>query len=118
MRTRKFTLHALGIALVVLGCAGSGAEARPMLDPVVAHAPSVCADYPNQAAAQRAHDTRDPDHDGIYCEDLPCPCLKPGQSDGSGGGNGSAPAQDPPSCTTPTGVQSISFSATKYPNIR
>src|SRR4051812_29218656 len=111
MRTRKFTLHALGIALVVLGCAGSGAEARPMLDPVVAHAPSVCADYPNQAAAQRAHDTRDPDHDGIYCEDLPCPCLKPGQAGGGGSGDQGS-SGDTSSCTTPKGVQSISFSAT------
>src|SRR4051794_23774913 len=39
---------------------------------------AVCADFPTQAAAQRAHDTRDGDGDGIYCEDLPCPCLKPG----------------------------------------
>ena len=43
-----------------------------------AHAAAVCADYPNQAAAQKAKDTRDSDGDGIYCEDLPCPCLKPG----------------------------------------
>lgn len=43
-----------------------------------AHAAAVCADFPNQAAAQRAHDTRDPDHDGVYCEDLPCPCAGPG----------------------------------------
>jgi hypothetical protein len=41
---------------------------------------AVCADLPNQAAAQRAHNTRDDDHDGIYCESLPCPCLKPGSS--------------------------------------
>lgn len=34
----------------------------------------VCADYPNQAAAQFAGDTVDADHDGIYCESLPCPC--------------------------------------------
>ncbi|MGZ6707960.1 MAG: hypothetical protein ACXVFN_13595 [Solirubrobacteraceae bacterium] len=46
-------------------------------------AAATCADYPNQAAAQRAHDTRDADHDGIYCESLPCPCLKPGQGGGS-----------------------------------
>src|SRR3954465_2423732 len=39
---------------------------------------SVCADYPNQAAAQKAADTIDADHDGIFCEALPCPCLKPG----------------------------------------
>ncbi|MDX6664095.1 MAG: hypothetical protein QOG68_301 [Solirubrobacteraceae bacterium] len=43
----------------------------------IAHAASVCLDYPNQAAAQRAHDTRDADGDGIFCESLPCPCLKP-----------------------------------------
>src|SRR3954454_12342511 len=52
-------------ALVCLGAASSAQAA-------------VCADFPNQAAAQRAHDTRDGDGDGIYCEDLPCPCLKPG----------------------------------------
>jgi hypothetical protein len=48
----------------------------------------TCADYPNQAAAQKAADTIDADHDGIYCESLPCPCLKPGGT-GSGGGGGS-----------------------------
>src|SRR3954447_6264205 len=48
----------------------------------------TCADYPNQAAAQQAHDTRDPDGDGIYCEDLPCPCLKSGAPQ--------APAPPPP----------------------
>src|SRR3954451_11472300 len=36
----------------------------------------TCAAYPNQAAAQRGHDTRDGDSDGIFCEALPCPCLK------------------------------------------
>src|SRR3954447_3037133 len=45
--------------------------------PPVARA-ATCADYPNQAAAQRAADTRDADADGVYCEDLPCPCLNPG----------------------------------------
>jgi hypothetical protein len=44
-----------------------------------AHA-RTCADYPNQAAAQRAHDTRDADGDGLYCEALPCPCLAPGRA--------------------------------------
>src|SRR3954447_21700017 len=39
---------------------------------------ATCADYPNQAAAQRAADTRDADADGIYCEDLPCPCSTAG----------------------------------------
>lgn len=41
-------------------------------------AAATCADYTNQAAAQQAKDTRDADHDGIYCESLPCPCAKPG----------------------------------------
>ncbi|MEA2295267.1 MAG: hypothetical protein QOE86_2906 [Solirubrobacteraceae bacterium] len=50
---------------------------------------ATCADYSNQAAAQRAADTRDADGDGVYCEDLPCPCLKPG---GSGSGSGPSPA--------------------------
>ena len=52
--------------------------AAPFSAPPVAHTATVCADFPNQAAAQRAADTRDPDHDGIYCESLPCPCLKGG----------------------------------------
>jgi endonuclease YncB( thermonuclease family) len=32
-------------------------------------------------------DTRDADGDGIYCEALPCPCLKPGEDGGGGGGS-------------------------------
>lgn len=36
----------------------------------------TCKAYKNQAAAQRAHDTRDADGDGIYCESLACPCSK------------------------------------------
>src|SRR3954462_9881580 len=44
-----------------------------------AHA-ATCGQYSNQAAAQRAHDTRDSDGDGAYCESLPCPCLKTGDS--------------------------------------
>lgn len=44
----------------------------------IAHSSAVCADYSNQAAAQRAGDTRDTDGDGVYCESLPCPCARPG----------------------------------------
>src|SRR5436190_1854663 len=44
---------------------------------------ATCSDYSNQAEAQRAADTRDADGDGVYCESLPCPCLKPGQSGGT-----------------------------------
>jgi hypothetical protein len=60
-------LLAVAATLVALGAPGQ------------AHA-AVCADYPNQAAAQKAHDTVDADHDGIYREALPCPCssAKPG----------------------------------------
>lgn len=59
-----------------------------LLVPASAQA-ATCSDYSNQAAAQRAADTRDGDGDGVYCEALPCPCLKPGQS--SGGGSASKP---------------------------
>ena len=52
---------------------------------------ATCADYPNQAAAQRAHDTRDSDGDGAHCESLPCSCLKPGDS-----GPSSPSSQSPP----------------------
>jgi hypothetical protein len=48
---------------------------------------ATCDDYSNQADAQRAQDTRDADGDGIYCEALPCPCLKPGEDSGGGGGS-------------------------------
>ena len=48
-----------------------------------AHA-ATCGEYSNQAAAQHAHDTRDADGDGIYCESLPCPCAKPGDAGGGG----------------------------------
>jgi hypothetical protein len=80
---------------------------------------ATCADYPNQAAAQHAHDTRDADGDGIYCESLPCPCAKPA-GDSGGGGSPTAPpaATNPAGCARPMGVQNITFSATKYPKIR
>src|SRR5262249_28095923 len=66
-------LSLLAVALLVTVAPGSQAA-------VHAHASTTCADFPNQAAAQRAHNTRDADGDGIYCEALPCPCLKPGQN--------------------------------------
>src|SRR5213595_1096445 len=67
-------LVAVVVSLLVLPGASGAA---------IAHASATCSDYPNQAAAQKAADTRDADGDGIYCEDLPCPCVKPG-----GGGSG------------------------------
>ena len=65
--------------LVLLGFVVPGvvAQAGP-----VAGASATCSDYSNQADAQRAGDTRDADGDGVYCEALPCPCLRPaGDSD-------------------------------------
>ena len=80
-------------------------------------AAASCADYPNQAAAQRVGDTRDADGDGIYCENLPCPCSSQAPT-----GKGHRPSQSgssgPSGCIRPRRVQRISFSATTYPNIR
>ncbi len=70
---------------------------------------STCSDYSNQAAAQRAADTRDPDGDGIHCESLPCPCLKPGGGQQPTSGRG---------CVRPSRVAKIGLSKTRYPNIR
>ncbi|MDA0161300.1 NucA/NucB deoxyribonuclease domain-containing protein [Solirubrobacter ginsenosidimutans] len=125
------------LAVLFVGLTGAPVSARPQLDPV-ARAASVCADYPNQAAAQRAADTIDADGDGIYCESLPCPCLRPGAPAPTpeptpvptpAPSVAPAPtvtptptpapaATDEPACTRPSGVQSISFSKTKYPNIK
>jgi hypothetical protein len=59
--------------LVLLGLTAARADASK---PPVARAAATCSDYSNQADAQRAADTRDADGDGIYCEALPCPCLR------------------------------------------
>ncbi|MCX6385132.1 MAG: hypothetical protein NTV40_00605 [Solirubrobacterales bacterium] len=101
------TLSSLKTLLPVLGLlALAGAL------PATASAKS-CSAYSNQAAAQRAADTRDADGDGIYCESLPCPCLK---------GVSPTPIPTPTpveqGCSRPSGIRSISFSGTKYPNIR
>jgi hypothetical protein len=92
---------AAALLLGVLICSGTPAQAAP-----VAHAAATCSDYSNQADAQRAADTRDADGDGIYCESLPCPCLKPGGGSGEGGGGGAAPAPKPsPKPTVECGVE-------------
>lgn len=90
---------------------------------------ATCADHPNQASAQAAKDTRDADGDGIYCESLACPCA------GKVGGSSSQPkpkpaprpkpkpkrqgtSADPATCTRENRTVSISFSKTRYRNIR
>lgn len=57
---------------------------------------ATCADYSNQAAAQRAADTRDANSNGVYCESLPCPCLK---------GGSSSPPPPPPPPTRRCGIE-------------
>jgi hypothetical protein len=61
----------LACALLLPALAAPRAEAK------------TCSAYTNQAAAQRGQDTRDGDGDGIFCEALPCPCLRPGTAPAS-----------------------------------
>src|SRR6478609_3323061 len=68
----------LALALGLVAVLAVAASAEAAVPPPEARTAAVCADYPNQAAAQRAADTRDADGDGIYCESLPCPCAGPG----------------------------------------
>ena len=89
--------HGLLIAVMALVAWPTVSVATPS-DAPLAHAAATCADYANQAEAQRAADTRDPDGDGIYCESLPCPCLPP---DPRAGGTPAAPVPTP----VPTPVQ-------------
>jgi hypothetical protein len=86
MRLRLLT-PVLALALL------APASATASQPPAIAHASAVCADYPNQAAAQNAADTRDADGDGVYCESLPCPCAGPGSA--GGGSNPAAPMPKP-----------------------
>jgi hypothetical protein len=119
-RTRSWrgvaTAFALGGLIAVLTSTVS--SARPVSDtPPVARAAAVCADYSNQAAAQRAADTRDSDGDGVYCESLPCPCLGAGQT-GTPPKTPVGPRPVTPSCVRIHHTANITFSATKYPRIR
>lgn len=70
--------HFAALALLVIGVGATTTFPS-------AAAAATCADHRNQASAQRAKDTRDAAGDGIYCEALPCPCLKPGDPQGGGG---------------------------------
>ncbi len=111
-------MRALLLIAVTLLALAAGPAAAALGGPTARAAPT-CADYSNQAEAQRAADTRDGDRDGIYCESLPCPCAKSGSAGGPGR---TRPAPSvgarPKACTRSKGIVSIGFSATKYPNIR
>lgn len=93
---------AIAAAILLQACAPTPASS----------ARAACSDYSNQAAAQAAADTADPDDDGRLCETLPCPCASSPPP---------APASSPTApraCFRPQGVQDITFSSTKYPEIR
>jgi hypothetical protein len=60
-------LRSLIIALIVLALPATATTAHALSSAPVARAAAVCADYPNQAAAQRAAGMADADGDGIYC---------------------------------------------------
>src|SRR5438477_4209833 len=61
--------------VVVLSCGVLPVFANP-----TAETSRTCSEYSNQREAQLNKDTIDRDYDGIYCESLPCPCLKPGST--------------------------------------
>src|SRR4051794_2192592 len=109
---RRILIPFLGVLTLALVATAAG---HPV-DVTPAQA-ATCSSYSNQAAAQRAHDTRDAAGDGVYSESLPCPCAK-----GNAGGASRPPVA--PSrgtttgCTRPRGVVSIGFSATKYRHTR
>lgn len=86
MLSSRWLFLGLLMAAVLLGALpAAGAAPAP-----IAHSSASCADHPNQAAAQRAADTRDGDGDGIYCESLPCPCAA-GSSPGDEGSSREGP---------------------------
>jgi len=118
--SRMKVKHGLLVALMALVAWPTVSAATPT-DAPVTYAAATCDDYANQAEAQRAKDTRDPDGDGIYCESLRGPCAAPDPRAGGGGGD----APDKPddrsyggSFVKPRGVQRLVFDADKYPNIR
>jgi hypothetical protein len=115
MRARVLLL----LTLLAIGGGAVATAATGASSPPVAHAASTCADYPNQAAAQAAADTRDADGDGVYCESLPCPCSSGGDQGTEPSEPAPAPTPKPaPSCVLTSKTAPISFSKTKYPNIR
>jgi hypothetical protein len=101
MTARSLSLL-LAAALCVL-VAGCGSTQRPATV-------ATCAAYANQAQAQRAADTADPDHDGRFCESLPCPCAP-------GSGRAERPAATQARCTSSRAVVTVAISSTKYPAV-
>ena len=73
--------------------------------PPDAHA-ATCSDHATQADAQRAADTADPDHDGRYCESLPCPCAAPSDTG------------EQAECSKPKRIVRLRFSAAEYRHVR
>lgn len=88
-RAALIRLVLFGLMVAALWAFPSGAAAR------------TCSDYSNQRDPQLNKDTRDAHSDGIYCESLPCPCLKPGGGGGGGSGGGSTPAKPKPTVFSP-----------------
>ena len=110
--------HVLILAVVALVAWPAVSAGQATAPPSARIAAATCDDYANQAEAQRAKDTRDGDGDGIYCEDLPCPCLPPDPRAGGGDDQGGAHEEERDSCTKPTGVQRLVFDKDKYSNVR
>jgi hypothetical protein len=86
----------VAVAVALMALLGAVAVAHGDRGPI-ARASAVCADFPNQAAAQAAANTRDPDNDGIYCESLPCPCSAEWHAQ-----HGGAPTDPTPAPPVPT----------------
>ena len=116
LRSPLATPVALALATVALVFATS-AWSSPATSPR-AHAAATCADYPDQAAAQRAADTRDADGDGIYCEYAAVPVRGTRATAGGAAAGARRPRPLQAQLPRPAGVQPITFSKTKYPNIR
>jgi hypothetical protein len=105
-----------GLLVLLLGALAVwqiGSTSEPSL--AFAATAASCGDHPDQAAAQRAKDTRDADGDGVYCESLPCPCLAP---DARGVPDSESASRGARSCTRPDRVKRLVFSRRQYPNIR
>ena len=101
MRPLLLAVLAVAAALMLAGHASAPANAD-----LPARAAAVCSDFPNQSAAQKAANTRDGDGDGIYCEDLPCPCAGP--DDGG----------TPPKPTTPSSRPKVGPSVNLAPRTK